>query len=112
MRLLIYAEENYKTSCLLEDAAAAIGYDYAYISKKFKRTIGIPFRKYINSLRIVLAKQLLIKETKTITSNKDQRFKNIFKVIKNHEEISLLQKILTYLCKNKYQSKIDDIKKL
>ena len=52
------------------------------------------------------------KETKTITSNKDQRFKNIFKVIKNHEEISLLQNILTYLCENKYHSKIDDIKNL
>jgi len=53
-----------------------------------------------------------LKETKTITSNKDQRFKNIFKVIKNHEEISLLQNILTYLCENKYHSKIDDIKNL
>lgn len=67
MRLLIYAEENYKDTCLLEDAAAEIGYDYAYISKKFKSTIGISFRKYINNLRIILAKQLLIKETKTIT---------------------------------------------
>lgn len=53
-----------------------------------------------------------LKETKTITSNKDQRFKKLFKVIKNHEEISLLQNILTYLCENKYHSKIDDIKNL
>ena len=40
-KLLIYAEENYKGSCLLEDATAEIGYDYAYLSKKFKRTVGI-----------------------------------------------------------------------
>lgn len=67
MRLLIYAEENYKGTCLLENAAAEIGYDYAYISKKFKSSIGISFRKYINILRITLAKQLLIQETKAIT---------------------------------------------
>ena len=68
MRLLIYAEEHYTGTCLLEDASAAIGYDYAYISKKFKSTIGISFRKYINTLRIILAKQILMTEkTKTIT---------------------------------------------
>lgn len=53
-----------------------------------------------------------LKETKTIAANKDQRFKKLFKVIKNHEEISLLQNILTYLCDNNYQSKIGDIKNL
>ena len=52
---------------VLEDAASAIGYDYAYISKKFKSAIGISFRKYVNTLRIILAKQLLLNETKTIT---------------------------------------------
>lgn len=36
-----------------------------------------------------------LKETKTETSNKDQRFKKLFKEIKNHKEISLLQKVLT-----------------
>lgn len=52
-----------------------------------------------------------LKETKTITSNKDQRFKKLFKEIKNHKEISLLQKVLTYLCENKYQSDVEEIKK-
>lgn len=52
-----------------------------------------------------------LKETKTITSNKDQRFKKLFKEIKNHKEISLLQKVLTYLCENKYQSNVEEIKK-
>lgn len=52
-----------------------------------------------------------LKETKTKTSNKDQRFKKLFKEIKNHKEISLLQKVLTYLCENKYQSDVEEIKK-
>ena len=67
MRLLIYAEEHYKSSCLLGDAVVEIGYDYAYVSKKFKSNMGISFRRYVNMLRITLAKQLLIKGTKTIT---------------------------------------------
>ncbi len=53
-----------------------------------------------------------LKETKTETSNKDQRFKKLFKEIKNHKEISLLQKVLTYLCENKYQSNVEEIKAL
>ena len=52
-----------------------------------------------------------LEETKTETSNKDQRFKKLFKDIKNHEEISLLQEVLTYLCENKYQSDVEEIKK-
>lgn len=52
-----------------------------------------------------------LEETKTETSNKDQRFKKLFKEIKNHKEISLLQKVLTYLCENKYQSDVEEIKK-
>lgn len=53
-----------------------------------------------------------LEETKTITANKDQRFKKLFKEIKNHKEISLLQKVLTYLCENKYQSNVEEIKVL
>jgi hypothetical protein len=53
-----------------------------------------------------------LKATKTETSNKDQRFKKLFKEIKNHKEISLLQKVLTYLCENKYQSNVEEIKVL
>ena len=53
----------------------------------------------------------IVEETKTETSNKDQRFKKLFKEIKNHKEISLLQKVLTYLCENKYQSDVEEIKK-
>ena len=65
--LLIYAEENYKSNCLLEDACKTIGYDYAYVSKKFKKTIGVSFKKYINNLRIILAKHLLSASNKSIS---------------------------------------------
>ena len=57
--LLLYADKNYCKSCMLYDAAAEIGYDYAYVSKFFRRSVGLSFRQYVNNLRIVEAKRLL-----------------------------------------------------
>ena len=64
--LLFFADENHKNKCLLRDAAAAIGYDYAYVSKLFKRKVGISFRQYVNNLRIVESKPLLTAGDKSI----------------------------------------------
>ncbi|MBQ9806985.1 MAG: helix-turn-helix transcriptional regulator [Clostridia bacterium] len=64
--LLLFAEKNFCNSCLLRDAAFDLGYDYAYISKFFKRRVGISFRQYINNLRIIESKQLLRADTKSI----------------------------------------------
>ena len=44
---------------LLRDAAAKIGYDYAYVSKFFKRKTDMSFRQYVNRLRIIEGKKLL-----------------------------------------------------
>ena len=65
-KLLLFADENHHSKCLLRDAAASIGYDYAYISKLFKRKVGISFREYINNLRIIESKQLLRNDAKSI----------------------------------------------
>ena len=59
LSLLLFADKNFCGECLLRDAAARIGYDYAYISKTFKRKVGISFRQYINNLRIIESKRLL-----------------------------------------------------
>ena len=64
--LLLYAEKNYRSPCLLRDAAADIGYDYAYLSKFFKRQTGIPFRQYVNMLRIRESQKLLTQTGKSI----------------------------------------------
>lgn len=65
-RLLIYAEENFRSGCLLRDAAASVGYDYAYISKQFKQKVGISFRQYVNLLRVNESKRLLQRTDKSI----------------------------------------------
>ena len=66
VKLLLYTDKNFRSRCLLRDAAASIGYDYAYISKLFKRKVGISFRQYVNNLRIIESKRLLIDGTKSI----------------------------------------------
>lgn len=57
--LLWFAEQSFTGSCLLRDAAAEIGYDYAYISKFFKAKVGVSFRQYVNRLRVTQSKHLL-----------------------------------------------------
>lgn len=64
-KLLLYINENFNNNCTLKDASKHIGYDYSYISKKFKNKMGIPFKEYVNYLRISEAKHLLI----SISSN-------------------------------------------
>ncbi len=65
--LLIYADNNFRSRCLLRDAAVAVGYDYTYISKFFKSKVGMSFRQYVNCLRILESKQLLTTTSKSIS---------------------------------------------
>jgi len=65
--LLLYANENYKKKCLLYDASEYVGFDYAYISKCFKKSIGMTYNQYVNYLRIQESKKLLQTTEKTIT---------------------------------------------
>lgn len=71
VQLLLFAEKNYLCQCTLRDAAAAVGYDYAYISKFFKRKINLSFNSYINLLRVSDSRYLLETTEKSITEIKD-----------------------------------------
>ena len=65
-QLLIFAEESYRTDCSLKNAASRIGYDYAYVSKLFKRQTGIPYKKYVNMIRIAKSKLLLASSPRSV----------------------------------------------
>ena len=65
--LLIFVENNYGSECTLLEAAASIGYDYAYVSKIFKRNTGVPFKKYVNIIRVAKSKMLLSTSRLSIT---------------------------------------------
>ena len=57
--MFLYADANFKSDRVLSSAAKSIGYDYAYISKFFKRRTGVPFSRYVNMLRIRESEKLL-----------------------------------------------------
>lgn len=52
------------------------------------------------------------KQTKTVDSKNDIRFKKLFKAIRHNQEISVFRSILNYLKENLYQSKVEDLNKL
>ena len=58
--LLLYVEAHYLGECSLKAAASEIGYDYAYISKFFKRKVGLSFKTYVNTMRVGEGKRLLL----------------------------------------------------
>lgn len=58
-QLLLFIAQNYKSECLLKKAAEQVRYDYAYLSKFFKRTVGLPFHSYVNLLRLQEACRLI-----------------------------------------------------
>lgn len=66
-KLLLFAERNFRSECLLRDTAVTVGYDYAYVSKFFKRKVGLSFRRYVTLLRINESKQLLTESEKSIS---------------------------------------------
>lgn len=50
------------------------------------------------------------KQTKTVDSKYDIRFKNLFKTIKGNPEITILCNVLNYLKEKRYQSKVEELK--
>lgn len=65
--IIDYINNHYTHECTLKLASTAIGYDYVYLSKLFKKTMGISFTKYLNRFRISKARQLLKNTDESIT---------------------------------------------
>ncbi len=65
--VLLWADEHFTGDCLLQDAASAIGYNYTYVSKLFKKKLGVTFNQYINLLRVQKSEFLLTSSDKNIT---------------------------------------------
>lgn len=54
-----FIEDNYRGNCTLEDAAKAMGISYSYLSRYFKKTVGMSYNSYVNQYRIGKASYLL-----------------------------------------------------
>ena len=58
-RAFTFIEKHYMQDCTLKAAADALGYDYSYISRYFKRHVGLSFNDYVNTYRLNNACYLL-----------------------------------------------------
>lgn len=65
-KIFAFVEENFDGKCSLEELSARLGYDYAYLSRSFKKASGISYVSYLNAFRLNKACYLLDNTDKTI----------------------------------------------
>ena len=63
LEIFSFIENNYTGECSLRTAAKELGMNYSYISRDFKKLVGICFNEYVNIMRLNRASYLL-KNTK------------------------------------------------
>lgn len=51
-KIFQFVEENFSGECSLEKLSTQIGYDYAYLSRYFKKTTGLTFNAYVIQHRL------------------------------------------------------------
>jgi len=66
-RALKYINEHLTGQLSLEDTARKCGMSLSCFQRAFKQEVGITFNKYVNSLRICKARQLLHENNKTMS---------------------------------------------
>ena len=58
-KILYFIESNYSGDCSLETVSKQLGYSYSYISRHFKKNVGMSFNSFVNQFRISRACYLL-----------------------------------------------------
>lgn len=61
-RMIAYMDKNFLTLKNLKEAANALGYNYTYFSRLFKKVTGLSASQYITDKKISMAKELLSTE--------------------------------------------------
>ena len=65
-RIFSFVETHYGEDCSLAELARSTGYDYAYLSRVFKRIVGISFNSYVNHYRLSHACYLMENTTQPV----------------------------------------------
>ena len=65
-QIFAFVEQNFVGECTLEELSAQLGYDYAYLSRSFKKSTGISYVSYLNIYRLNKACYLLDNTDKSI----------------------------------------------
>ncbi len=58
-KIFSFVEAEFAADCSLSRLSTMIGYDYSYLSRYFKKTIGVSFNAYVNHYRLSHACYLL-----------------------------------------------------
>lgn len=66
-RIFVFAQKHFADGCSLADLAKDTAYDYAYLSRFFKRTVGMSYTEYINRFRIHSACHLLTNSDRPVS---------------------------------------------
>ncbi len=61
-----YVEGHYTASCTLSNLSNAVGYEYGYLSRYFKKRTGVSFTEYLNRYRLNRACYYLTNTDKTV----------------------------------------------
>lgn len=87
-RAIVYINENIHKKILAKDIAKILKINPGYLSVKFKKTTGVSLPNFINSLKIIEAKRLLLftdkslaEITYTLSFSSQSYFQNLFKKI-------------------------------
>ena len=94
-KIFSFVEENFNTDCSLSSLSSLIGYDYSYLSRYFKKTIGISFNSYVTNYRLSYACYLMENTEQSILQcaynsgfaslrNFNRCFKESFKITPTH----------------------------
>ena len=51
-KIFSFVESNYNKECSLTELASITGYDYSYLSRYFKKIVGVSFNSYVNHSRL------------------------------------------------------------
>ncbi|MBQ3464047.1 MAG: helix-turn-helix transcriptional regulator, partial [Clostridia bacterium] len=89
-KALRYIEKNYNDDCTLRSASEELSYGYSYLSRTFKRLMGMSFTEYLNRFRINRAVYLLSTENKVPVSGVAQKcgFESLCSFNRNFKRIT------------------------
>ncbi len=87
-KMLSFVEENYNKDCSLLSASKHLGYSYSYISRNFKKSVGISFNSFVNQFRISRACYLLkTTDISVLECSMETGYSSVYSFIRNFKEL-------------------------
>lgn len=103
-KIFAFVEENFCNDCSLSNLSKKIGYDYSYLSRHFKKTVGISYNSYVTHYRLSYACYLMENTEQTILqcayNSGFSSLRNFNRCFKEYFKITPTQYLFIYTNKN------------